>query len=145
MYEKGRRFRRPFLAAQRRVSAASAIALRWPSTVRGSALSPKPIGFYCFSNFIFCGTLYSSTVSVFILLIRQADVVAAPAPCANAVLLESLDIFRIATDHKPSQVVQRTRLRTPVGLPASWLPTTLFRGNRDALRSPIDARNRQRP
>jgi hypothetical protein len=50
-----------------------------------------------------------------ILLIRQVDVVAAPAPCANAVL-ESLDIFRIAADYKTSQVVQRSEAIGSSGL-----------------------------
>jgi hypothetical protein len=31
-------------------------AIRWPSTVSGSGLSPKPMGLYCLLNLIFCGT-----------------------------------------------------------------------------------------
>ena len=51
-----------------RVSAASAILLRWPSTVPGAGPSPNLIGFYCFVNLIFRDTsprfnlLYCSSV-----------------------------------------------------------------------------------
>jgi hypothetical protein len=49
--------------------AASANALRWPSTLPGSGRSRKPMGLYCFFESIFCGMLIPFSFGI--LFIRE--------------------------------------------------------------------------
>ncbi len=53
------------------------------------------MGLYCFVNFIFRDT--SASFQFVVLLIREIDVVASPAPCSDAVL-KLRQIFYVAAD-----------------------------------------------